>query len=210
MGAPNQMTAQTPGDPMKRYDLITNYRCGSSIEEMEPADEGEWVRWESVASRLEALEAERNALRAEVELLTKSGIIEVAVRNPSVADYMNHWEGCTERAEAQVAALRSVLETRGQHAKECGTRREQRKPVEFYASQWASEDSHGWGVYCSHDSGQGRGGGIVKDTQGSHGDAIYLAARMQAEWDKDHPDNVVPSCACTCGLSALLTPETGR
>lgn len=33
----------------KRYDLVTNYRCGSSIEEMEPADEGEWVRWEEVA-----------------------------------------------------------------------------------------------------------------------------------------------------------------
>lgn len=31
---------------MKRYDLITNYRAGSSIEEMEPSDDGEWVRFE--------------------------------------------------------------------------------------------------------------------------------------------------------------------
>ena len=34
----------------KRYDLVTNYRAGSSIEEMEPADDGEWVRYEDVAS----------------------------------------------------------------------------------------------------------------------------------------------------------------
>lgn len=35
---------------MKRYDLITNYRCGSAVEEMEPADDGEWVRYEEVAA----------------------------------------------------------------------------------------------------------------------------------------------------------------
>ena len=33
---------------MKRYDLVTNYRAGSSIEEMEPSDDGEWVRYEEV------------------------------------------------------------------------------------------------------------------------------------------------------------------
>lgn len=32
----------------QRYDLMTNNRCGSSIEEMEPADDGVWVRWEDV------------------------------------------------------------------------------------------------------------------------------------------------------------------
>jgi hypothetical protein len=31
---------------VKRYDLVTNYRCGSSIEEMEPSDDGEWMRYE--------------------------------------------------------------------------------------------------------------------------------------------------------------------
>ena len=35
---------------MKRYDLVTNYRCGSAIEEMERNDEdGEWVRYEDVS-----------------------------------------------------------------------------------------------------------------------------------------------------------------
>lgn len=34
---------------LKRFDLITNNRCGDSIEEMEPSDDGEWVRFEDVA-----------------------------------------------------------------------------------------------------------------------------------------------------------------
>jgi len=53
------MREQTP----QRYDLITNYRCGSSIEEMELADDGEWVRWESVEAELSALRAEQTRLR---------------------------------------------------------------------------------------------------------------------------------------------------
>ena len=48
---------------MKRYDLVTNYRCGASIEEMEPADDGEWVRFEDIpASPLS--EIERRLLEA--------------------------------------------------------------------------------------------------------------------------------------------------
>ena len=39
---------------MTRYDLVTNYRAGSSIEEMERSDDGECVRYEEV----EALKAE--------------------------------------------------------------------------------------------------------------------------------------------------------
>jgi hypothetical protein len=32
-----------------RYDLVTNYRCGDAIEELERNDTGgEWVRWEDV------------------------------------------------------------------------------------------------------------------------------------------------------------------
>lgn len=41
------------------------------------------------------------SLIAEIEALTSGGIIEVAVRNPSVADYVQHWEGRTERAERE-------------------------------------------------------------------------------------------------------------
>ena len=33
---------------MRRYDLMTNYRCGSAIEEMEPSDDGEWIRYDDI------------------------------------------------------------------------------------------------------------------------------------------------------------------
>lgn len=35
---------------MKRYDLVTNYRCGDAIEEMESYDDGEWMRYEDHAA----------------------------------------------------------------------------------------------------------------------------------------------------------------
>jgi hypothetical protein len=37
---------------------------------------------------------------SELKTLTTSGVIEVAIRNPSVAEYMRHWEGRAEKAEA--------------------------------------------------------------------------------------------------------------
>lgn len=44
-------------------------------------------------------------LKAEIDMLTRGGVIEVAVRNPSVAEYMAHWEGRAEKAEAKNLAL---------------------------------------------------------------------------------------------------------
>jgi hypothetical protein len=49
---------------MQRYDLVTNYRCGSSIEEMEHADDGEWIRYEDVEAQLAAQEQRAQALLA--------------------------------------------------------------------------------------------------------------------------------------------------
>jgi hypothetical protein len=40
-------------------------------------------------------------LKAENKILKEGGIIEVAVRNPSVKDYCNHWEGRATKAEAE-------------------------------------------------------------------------------------------------------------
>lgn len=48
-------------------------------------------------------------LSAEVEMLTRGGIIEVSIRNPSVADYMKHWEGRAEKAEAEITRLTAAL-----------------------------------------------------------------------------------------------------
>jgi len=48
---------------------------------------------------------ELETLRAENHLLKTAGIIEVAVRNPNVSEYMHHWERRALSAEAQIAEL---------------------------------------------------------------------------------------------------------
>lgn len=48
------------------------------------------------ADRIEELEAELRTMKT-------SGIAEVAVRNPSVMEYMQHWEGRAEAAESKLA-----------------------------------------------------------------------------------------------------------
>lgn len=50
-------------------------------------------------------EIEIHRLKAELNMLWHAGIIEVAVRNRSVADYMEHWEGRALKAEATITAL---------------------------------------------------------------------------------------------------------
>lgn len=47
-----------------------------------------------------AEQQEVDRLRFEIDMLTRGGVIEVAVRNPSVAEYMEHWEGRAEKAES--------------------------------------------------------------------------------------------------------------
>lgn len=49
-------------------------------------------------------------LERELQHFTSSGIVEIAVRNPSVSEYMEHWEGRTLRAEADRDRLRAALE----------------------------------------------------------------------------------------------------
>ena len=50
------------------------------------------------------------ALEAELHLMKTSGVAEVAVRNPSVMEYMKHWEGRAEAAEAKLAKAVEALE----------------------------------------------------------------------------------------------------
>lgn len=57
----------------------------------------------------------------EAELLVRGGIIEVAVRNRNVAEYMKHWEGRAEKAEAKCAQLEHEnAELRRTQALPCG------------------------------------------------------------------------------------------
>lgn len=62
---------------------------------------------ETVASEPKS---ELELLREEVAFLKSCGIIELAIRNPSVADYMAHWERRAETAEDAVARLSSEIE----------------------------------------------------------------------------------------------------
>jgi hypothetical protein len=55
-------------------------------------------------SSTEALEIGK--LRAELSVMKSAGICEVAAVNPSIMEYMRHWEGRTEDAEAEAKALR--------------------------------------------------------------------------------------------------------
>ena len=45
----------------------------------------------------------------ELHLMKTAGIIEVAVRNPSVSEYMGHWEGRADKAEAERDELDALL-----------------------------------------------------------------------------------------------------
>jgi len=48
-----------------------------------------------------ALSRDLEAMRAELHLMKTAGIVEVAIRNPSVAEYMFHWEARAEQAETE-------------------------------------------------------------------------------------------------------------
>lgn len=69
-------------------------------------------------SELDTARAEIGRLRHDNEMLTTGGIAEVAVRNPSVMDYMRHWEGRAETAESALTAAQArIAELEGALAK---------------------------------------------------------------------------------------------
>lgn len=77
-------------DP-QRYDMVTNYRCGQSVDELEKVDDGEWVRWEDV-------QAEVERLRVRLDLPTTG------------EECCDYWQKKAEHAEAEVAQLRQRLQ----------------------------------------------------------------------------------------------------
>ena len=65
--------------------------------------------WQTI-ERLERELAQMAAQKAEAEHNWRTwGVIEVAIRNPSVAEYMRHWEGRAESAERRVSELEAKL-----------------------------------------------------------------------------------------------------
>lgn len=55
------MSDPTREPETRRYDLVTNFRAGASIEEMEPSDDGEWVRWDTYLELHDRLKLEHDA-----------------------------------------------------------------------------------------------------------------------------------------------------
>lgn len=65
---------------------------------------------EDQAQTIAALTQEVATLKAVNQQWRTWGIIEVAVRNPSVAEYMEHWEGRATKAEATLAEDQYIAE----------------------------------------------------------------------------------------------------
>jgi hypothetical protein len=54
-------------------------------------------------------------LESELHTMKTAGIIEAAVRNPAVSEYMAHWEGRTEKAQDRIAELEAALRPFARH-----------------------------------------------------------------------------------------------
>jgi hypothetical protein len=49
---------------MQRYDLVTNFRCYQTIDEMERSEDGEWIRYEDLLDRLVELAPQYSDMQA--------------------------------------------------------------------------------------------------------------------------------------------------
>ena len=80
--------------------------CGPVVEPCEECGgTGTVSRCQSCADLLAAL----RETREELKQWTTWGIIEIAVRNPNIASYMNHWEDRAEAAERERDRLKASL-----------------------------------------------------------------------------------------------------
>lgn len=113
----------------------TNWRTDNTTQREMTLDEWCATLPEGHRARLE-LTRLRTAL-AEVERENAQwrtwGIVEVAIRNPSVADYMNHWEARAEKAETALAAAERAGAERA--AKEAW------RLVKIHPKGWSDEDA---------------------------------------------------------------------
>jgi hypothetical protein len=72
-----------------------------------------YVHWHGIATPIDKARRDLlmkaahqiRALRDEVAQWRTWGVIEIAVRNPNVSSYMEHWEGRALKAEAELARL---------------------------------------------------------------------------------------------------------
>ncbi len=69
----------------------------------------DWEARGAVAGLVADLRAKLSAAAGELDLLKTCGIIEVAVRNPNVASYTEHWEGRATKAEARITRVEALV-----------------------------------------------------------------------------------------------------
>jgi chromosome segregation ATPase len=74
------------------------------------------AEWAALSQDDGKAEREIERLSSELDHFKNSGIIEVAVRNASVSEYMRHWEGRALSAEAELERLRAQLAARDRDA----------------------------------------------------------------------------------------------
>lgn len=144
MTTPIRIVERLEAEKPKRYDLVTNYRCGSSIEELEPAEDGEWVRWETLLEVHDRIKLEHDvwdkkrivelqtacdrvyALQRELDTL-KAGAVDLSTAKlyghqivPQAT--MKLLIDRAERAEAKLdVATRQIADLKGyvQHKEDC-------------------------------------------------------------------------------------------
>jgi len=86
-------------------DLVKRLRTSWDADRSIISQTDNWMRErQEAADRIEKLEA-------ELHLMKTSGIAEVAARNPSVMEYMRHWEGRAEAAEDKLAKAVELVNT---------------------------------------------------------------------------------------------------
>jgi hypothetical protein len=82
-------------------------RLGSIVDDL--VDQIEVCPYECSGALLDAMDCIEK-LEAENRLLKTTGIVEVAVRNPSVAEYMRHWEGRAEHEMTKIDTSTEAVE----------------------------------------------------------------------------------------------------
>lgn len=100
-----------PSDAREKAEALVSDITAHDCDSYGCTDDGRAVHIKSKVERATALlAAERQEGRLEGRVKERIewsgwGIIEIAVHNGSVSDYMKHWEGRTEKAESELASL---------------------------------------------------------------------------------------------------------
>jgi hypothetical protein len=98
--------------------MVTNYRCGSSIDEMELADDGEWMRYEEHAAIVAEYEQRLTAALGLIE--QQQAAMTVLVESSQTAvNFLDsvEWTDTTsehDAADAQQALEQAIAQAEGE------------------------------------------------------------------------------------------------